>query len=84
MVQKKYKNKKKDTEIAEPQLRYQPVEGGNELHFFSSFKEMNEADQEEMALMNPEENLANTTLLIKQMFAKELKVKFSDYTIHFK
>jgi hypothetical protein len=84
MVQKKYKNKKADTKAAEPQLQYRPAERGRELHFFSSFEEMNDADLEEMASMSPAENLMNTTLLIKQVFAKELKGKFSGYRIHFK
>jgi hypothetical protein len=84
MVLKKYKNKKADSRVSEPHLQYQKEEGTLELHFFSSYKEMNEADQKEMASTSPEENFMHATLLIKQIFAKELKEKFSGYTIHFK
>jgi hypothetical protein len=84
MVQKKYKNKKANTKVAEPPLQYGVIESERELHFFTSFEEMNDADLAEMADMSPEESLMNATLMIKQAFSEELKEKCSDYTIIFK
>lgn len=83
MIQKKTKGKKAMRGVEEPKLLHGEMEYASDLHFFSSFKEMNEADHDEMATMSPEENLFQTTLLIKQVFAKELKKIFSGYTIHF-
>lgn len=52
------------------------------LKKFDSFSEMDEADAKEMAALTPKEHLQNTTFLIRQIFADDLrkpmnkKVKF--------
>ena len=80
MAKKTYKNKTEAAKANEPKADY----GKWEIHFFKSFEEMDEHDAKELAAFSPIQHLQNTTDLIKRVFNKELKKKFSDYTIHLK
>ena len=71
---------KPENEVNEPETIYQKK---NQVRHFNSFEEMNEADAQEMAAIDPVDHLRNTTLLTKKVFSEELK-KPMDMTIKFK
>lgn len=50
---------------------------------FNSFEEMNESDAEARAHISPEQHLINTTLMIKGIYADELKTPM-DKALKFK
>ena len=54
--------------VNEPNRTYQRT-----LKRFESFEEMNEADAKEMAIISPINHLQNATMLIRKIFAEQLK-----------
>ena len=66
--------------LNEPEVPYQNKQL---ISIFSSFEEMNEADAQSAANINPIKHLKNTTDLIKKLYADELKNPF-DKKIKFK
>lgn len=84
-MKKKTKAKpQKNQVMQEPAAECNSCERGIEIRFFSSFQAMNEADIQEMAALSPQESLQQATALIMSLYPKEVKKKFSDFTIHFK
>ena len=81
--------KKKKTYKTPPPTRSNVSEPGasyikDEIRVFQSFKEMEEADAKEMAKFTPGQHFQHVTEYIKYAYAKELKHKMKDLTIHFK
>ena len=66
--------------VNEPAAEYQK----QEIRFFNSFEEMNDADAKEMATFSPVQHLQHITEYLKHAFAKELEDKVKDLNIHFK
>jgi len=62
----KIENKDK---LNDPILKYEIKQ---QLKFFRSFNEINEADAEKMAALTPIENFQKVTFLLKKIYAEEL------------
>ena len=68
----KKKGQNKSSEANEPEAAY----AKSKVRIFSSFEEAEEADAKEMAALSPLQHLQNATLLIKHIYAEELKKPF--------
>lgn len=77
-MKKEKENKEEESKAEEPVFPY-----GNTIRFFSSFEEMNEADDKEMASLSPTQHLQHITEYIMHVYKDELKGE-NDLTIRFK
>ncbi|MEO8150340.1 MAG: hypothetical protein ABI723_22085 [Bacteroidia bacterium] len=73
MEENKSNNKDACKEVNEPQQSYGMGADEKDIHFFSSFEEMEEDNYKWLASLTPEQHLANATAFIKRIFAEELK-----------
>ena len=65
--------------VNEPSMVYSK----KSVRFFDTYEEMNNSDAKEMSAISGLQHLANVTILIKNIFAEELK-KPMDKKVHFK
>ncbi len=69
MKSKQQEQSKKDNLASEPSVVY----GKRRITTFTSFEEMNEAEAKEMANISPIFHLQNATMLIRKVYAEQLK-----------
>jgi len=69
MKSKQQEQSNKDNLVSEPAMVY----GKRSITFSSSFEDMNEAEAKAMAKISPIEHLQNATMLIKKVYAEQLK-----------
>lgn len=72
--------KEDKNKVNEPTAPYIIVD---KVRVFNSFKEMNEADDKELAKFTPAEHLQHVTEYLMHLYSEELKHEITDMTIRF-